>query len=305
MKIPSVFPNKMPPCSSIPLLIWTAENVIFNQQIMRSKIISLISLALAGLLFNGCASTKQLADVVNPQDPHPDTALIVVQRPSSMLAASSALRVVDGEKIIGKLGPGGQLVWTRPPGVCALLIDGNDDYGNPPSITIFEAKQGATYSFKPRIGMGGGKFDRVLPPGEEPQQTHIYIESATTTINPSLLPPEFPMFFSPSLVNKYAPYVADNELTPSTVFQIEFAADRSLSFTNTSPGLVNISVRNSKTGKTLWTSAYVVPIFIKPILGQKVSIIIPTEFEQAVYLMRYMPILLPNGEIKQRVKTVL
>lgn len=112
---------------------------------MRNKIIGLLGLALAGLLLTGCASSKQYIPIAKgngtaPSDPH--LVRIYFMRPSGILGAAVGWQIQEGPNVVGAVGPGGHLVWERPPGE-VRIIDPYRDTGMAP--LRFNAEAGRTY----------------------------------------------------------------------------------------------------------------------------------------------------------------
>lgn len=118
-----------------------------TKEIMRNKIIGLLGLALAGLLFTGCAafqtSTTQIPPKVVKEKPTADKALIIVDGSESWagMAKLYAVEVFDNKISVGKVGPHGKLVWLRDPGTMELKL-------NPGAGRYITVKAGETYQFK-------------------------------------------------------------------------------------------------------------------------------------------------------------
>jgi hypothetical protein len=97
----------------------------------------------------GCASTRQYA--LPEQEKAPSAraiATIEVFRPSQFVGGAVGIRIEDGEKEIGRLGPGGVLSWQRPAGYMELrayyFASGSSLYADLP-VTVSE---NAVYRFK-------------------------------------------------------------------------------------------------------------------------------------------------------------
>ena len=78
----------------------------------------LVTIALMGVVCgSGCVSTKQFVPMPDQDAAVQDSskARIYVLRPGAM-ASGIAMRVNDGETVIGKTGPNGYLCWEREPG---------------------------------------------------------------------------------------------------------------------------------------------------------------------------------------------
>ena len=110
-------------------------------------------------LLAGCASTQQYERVVGSPEtavrsdllPAKGKAKIYVLRRSSILGAAIAIRIADSGRPVGKLGPGGVVVWEREPGQVVLGASAS----NESNITL-TVKDGEVYFLEAKTNWGAG-----------------------------------------------------------------------------------------------------------------------------------------------------
>ena len=103
----------------------------------------------------GCASTVKYNNSLTKNAISQNNATIKVSRSSSYIGGAIACGISDGTTKIGELGPGGELVWSRPPGYIAL-ITGRYSF-SPTHVIIFPVKAGKTYELSTSV-IWGARF---------------------------------------------------------------------------------------------------------------------------------------------------
>ncbi len=93
----------------------------------------------------GCATMQY---VPKPTDPvvGADSVRIIVERSSDFAAGGCDVKVNDGDNLIGKVFPGNNVVWDRPPGTIKITATQKCPFQNPDIRTLqIRAKAGETY----------------------------------------------------------------------------------------------------------------------------------------------------------------
>lgn len=130
-----------------------------------SWVVCLTAHLLGVLVLSGCASSKQYVAVppnAGQATTDPDSARVYVIRPGGVFGAAAAWDVQEGKRIVGSVGPGGYLVWDRPPGEVFITHPGY--YGDP---VRFVAEKGRTYYLKWEMGINAS--DMALLDDQEGQ----------------------------------------------------------------------------------------------------------------------------------------
>jgi hypothetical protein len=115
-------------------------------------------IALGGILV-ACASTEQYqSNVGAPQtgaiaglNPSVGKAKICVVRRAGFLGAAIPITITDSGRPVGRIGPGGKLIWEREPGEVVIGASAS----NESNITI-TAKAGQVYFLETRSNWGAG-----------------------------------------------------------------------------------------------------------------------------------------------------
>lgn len=155
-------------------------------------------LVLAIPLLAGCASTRQFYSSPSALDSDPSAAHISVSRSKKAMGGALTVCVYDGDRFIGKLGPGGCLDWSREAGLLDLKLDHIWEGGKGLQDWIRPSEH---KSYNLSVGFGGHRRSRLtLTPGQPiayskpAHATDVIAGSATITpqtpnlkLNPTVL----------------------------------------------------------------------------------------------------------------------
>lgn len=104
----------------------------------------------------GCASTKQVLPKPAVEKPTPNKALIVMEYPPAMVWDFLGLKVYDNNKLVGKIGPDGKLVWLRDPGLMNITLGG--PYCETLPGKCFAVKAGKSYHYNTKLVVVDGNM---------------------------------------------------------------------------------------------------------------------------------------------------
>ena len=158
---------------------------------MRNKTISLVALALVGLLLGGCASTSQVLPKVADEKPTADKALITLERPTRFFGGQVTSKVFDNTTYVGTLAAGGKMAWLRDPGPMELLISGQSEYGKPNGHGNYCG--GKKFTAKNITVVAGERFDyKVLINLSTPHEPMMFVDDGSDLEGFNLIGPGIP-----------------------------------------------------------------------------------------------------------------